>query len=142
MTTKPETIKIVKAMRVAEALLPLLDVTILLLGFYIILFATGVLSFTRVVTEYTIPGIGQVILLRVEDDKQLFIQWGEGTEDVRITDVENLKESLEKIKEDLGREDSIVLVYYSKIWGLPHDFGETLTGIVRSTGSIYVACWP
>ena len=140
----PQRIK--NAIGVAEGLLPLLDVSVLLLGFFLILFASGAFSQSQgqqAPTEATLPGIGQIILLRVKaaDAMDLSVS-GEGKPQA-IKSLDSLREALGKARQTRGKEEPLVLLYYEDPWGsFPRGFDAQVTGIVRAAGCRFARAYP
>jgi len=128
------------ALGVAEGLLP---ISILLLGFFIILLASGAFSRTVVVKQPTpLPGIGQVILLRVSGANDMYISRGSGRT-AKVTSLEGLSGELGNLTGPGGEEEPMVLVYYDNPWSdFPRGFDRDLTAAVRHAGCRYARAYP
>lgn len=125
-----------KGVRVAEALLPLLDVAILLLGFYIILFAIGEFSPPQVVTERSeksLPGLDRVLVLRIENENSLLLYSSTDVEPVRIPGLNQLEKLLTEIYGEYVSEHPTLLVYH-RAWSLPDNFVNELNDTIRKIG--------
>ena len=128
---------------VTEGLLPLLDVAILLLGFFIILLASGASSQNPAPTEASVPGIGQVILLRVVAENEMYISGGGDTKSIQVSDVEKLSSELNKLKKQGIKDEPIVLCYYKDPWrDFPPDFDTKLINAVRLAACRYARTYP
>lgn len=135
------------ALSVAEGLLPLLDVSILLLGFFLILFASGAFSPEPVEpapTEASLPGIGQVILLRVEGPDRLFVSGGSVEGDSKPSSLDTLPNDLVAVKQPRGEDEPIVLVYYADPWAddFPAGWEHRLYDRLRRAGCRYARTFP
>lgn len=138
--------RIRNAIGVAEGLLPLLDVSVLLLGFFLILFASGAFSQGQGLpapTEATLPGIGQVILLRVKAADSMYLSGGSDKGSREIKSLEGLREEFVKAPQTRGKEEPLVLLYYDNPWGsFPRRFDAQVTGIVRAAGCRFARAYP
>lgn len=134
------------ALSVAEGLLPLLDVSILLLGFFLILFASGAFTPEPVEsppTEASLPGIGQVILLRVEGPDRLVVSGGRAEEDSNPSSLGTLPNDLEAVKQARGEHEPIVLVYYADPYAdFPDGWERRLYATLRKERCRYARTHP
>jgi len=131
---------------IAEGLLPLLDVSILLLGFFMMLFAMGAFQQqeqeTRKSSEASLPGIGQIILLKVSKSGALYISVNnKGT--LKRVSPDRLRFELENAKRTQRRGESLVLVYYEDPWAYyPSDLLESIVEAVRAAKCRYARAYP
>ena len=132
-----------KPISVTEGLLPLLDVAILLLGFFIILLASGASSQEPAPSEASVPGIGQVILLRIVADKEMYVSGGDDTKAIQVSDVEKLSSELSKLTKQGIKDEPLVLIYYEDWLGdFSPDFNERLIAAVRKASCRYARTYP
>jgi len=130
---------------ITESLLPLLDVTILLLGFFMVLFATGAFrqqQETRAPSEATLPGIGKIILLKVARDGRLYISTGD-TGTMKGVRPDRLASEIEHAKKTQPERESLVLVYYEDPWArYPSDLPANIVKAVRAAKCRYARAYP
>jgi biopolymer transport protein ExbD len=135
------------AIGIAEGLLPLLDVSVLLLGFFIILLASGAFSQDSSPSppkESALPGISQVVLLRVERENVLNISTGKDAVSAENVTVETLPSVLRGLRKDKGgKNQPIVLLYYENPWAdLSASFDVKLTQAIREAEYRYTRVYP
>ena len=140
------------ALTVAEGLLPLLDVSILLLGLLLVLWnvaaARQVAQLEQKQMEQ-LPGINMVVLLRVHPDGTMTLRLPEQTAE-RIRTGEKLQESLEKARNRLSsknpteQEDRrpLVLVVYEDPWRMKSGQVAWLATLLRKAGCRYARVYP
>ena len=131
---------------VAEGMLPLLDVSVLLLGFFIILLASGAFSQnsgTPAPTDQILPGIGQVILLRIQGADSMVISGGTDMESAKTTALKTLSDDLKSIRQAKGEDEPLVLIYYEDPWvNYPHDFDAKITSAIRKADCRFARTYP
>ena len=116
---------------VAEGLLPLLDISIMLLGLFVILMATGKLQSESKADDSTIAGIGQVVVLRITPRGDMFLQDGASDPQSRQSvTMADLQSTLRALRQKRAEKKTLVLIYYEDVWstGGP-DFSRLKQGI-------------
>ena len=122
---------------VAEGLLPLLDVSIMLLGLFLVLMAAGKLSPSNPADASSIAGIGQVVVLRIAADGRLFVQDGGEAGTGESVPLGDLSTKLRTIRERRGEKATIVLVHYEDVWVTTGPSFPEITEAIRASGCHY-----
>ena len=133
----------------SEGLLPLLDISILLLGFFIILFAAGAFNQedsgggSQSSTDKSLPGISQVILIRVKSHDSIFVSSGPEAGSREVTDLDKLPEALSAIKQNRNEDKPVVLIYYENPWAdHPQDLDRKIVKAVCDLSCRYSRIYP
>lgn len=132
------------ALEVAEGLLPLLDVSLLLLGFFIILAVAG--AFGKPRGKPKLPGIEQVMLLRVVGPNELYLS-GKKDGSPEAISLDELEDSLNRMKRENNysdRDKPIVLIYFEDAWreDFPEDWDKRLHSKIRQSDVRYARTYP
>jgi biopolymer transport protein ExbD len=133
------------AFTIAEGLLPLLDISVLLLGLFIVMFAAGVLTDSGAAPaadESSLPGIGQVILLKVDETGKLWVLAGSGKPG-RSVGLSKLQTELKAVKQARAEQEPLVLVYYENPWrNYPAGMERQIIKALRKEGCRYARAYP
>ena len=96
-----------------EGVLPLLDVSLLLLGFFIILLASGAFSSSKSSdTGIDIGNIEKILLLEINDNGHLIISDSENSREITINSLSNYLKQIAGSHE----EHSIVIIHLAHPW--------------------------
>ncbi len=139
------------ALTVAEGLLPLLDVSVLLLGLLFVLWNVAAAQQAKQDQQREqLPGISMIILLTVEANGQLELQvpqTGKKPRIVSLQRVEDLKSALDDAKASIrssSQDDRrpLVLIVYSDPWRMKTELGPQLARVLRAAGCRYARVFP
>jgi len=122
---------------VAEGMLPLLDVSILLLGFFLILFAMGAFSADSASSESedSIPGLSAVIVLQIQADGRMTLDAHGGEGETKDTiGINELEEALEQFKTSpKNNKKPLVLINYEDPFPILKTKDDEIRQILKET---------
>jgi len=139
---------------VTEGLLPLLDVSILMLGLLFVLWNMALArqaAKSGQASTQVLPGINMVVVLDVapNGNMTLRIPDAEGTQTVNsVKSVDELKKLLMQRAEKLPKEHAdssrrpLVLVVYQDPWRMSEDIGAELAKALRDSNCRYARVYP